>query len=244
MGDAYPCGFFDSGGSFPQMSTLDRNKLKALLEQQGLTPRALSREIGDNPYLVRDILVGKSKNPRADTVARMATRLGVSVQELLMDGSAPSGGDPRIAPRFLPVRYKVQAGLWFEIDAEEPPVQVSHAVHPDPRFAQWPQWLELVVGDSVNLKIPPGHYAHVVDAVEMGYAPTDGNWVVVERRRGAIRERTIKQIAVTEDGEVQLWPRSTNPKWSAPLQLKQGAEGEDVEVAIVGLVIGAYDPEF
>jgi AraC-like DNA-binding protein len=59
----------------------------------------------------------------------------------------------KLAPKFLPVRYRVQAGLWFEVDAEEPPEQVALAVLPDPRFAAYPQWLEKVVGDSVDLKI-------------------------------------------------------------------------------------------
>lgn len=154
--------------------------------------------------------------------------------------------DIKLAPRFLPVRYRVQAGLWYEIDAEEPPEQVALAVLPDPRYASFPQWLEKVVGDSVDLKIPPNHYAHVVDAVEMGYAPKDGDWVVVERRRdqGAVRERTIKQVEIV-DGDVRLCPRSSNPKWRDPVELTAGARNpESVEVEIVGLVIGAYNPDF
>ena len=150
--------------------------------------------------------------------------------------------EAQIVPRYLPVRYKVQAGLWYEVDADEPPEQISHAVAPDPRFANWPQWLELVVGDSVNLRIAPGSYAHVVDAIEMGYAPKDGDFVVVERRRGAVRERTIKQAEV-KGWAVTLWPRSSNPKWSDPIQVNEGArDGEQIEVEIVGLVIGAYSP--
>jgi hypothetical protein len=42
-----------------------------------------------------------------------------------------------------------------------------------------------------------------------------------------------------------LWPRSTNPRWSEPIDLTHGARNdEEVEASIVGLVIGAYDPEF
>lgn len=151
----------------------------------------------------------------------------------------------KLAPQFLPVRYWVQAGHWFEIEADEPPEQVALAVLPDPRFAQIPQWLEKVVGDSVDLKIPPGHYAHVVDAIEMGYAPQDGHWVVVERRRdqGAVRERSIKQVELSQ-GHVRLWPRSRNPKWKEPLDVTNGAKPGDTEVEIVGLVIGAYNADF
>lgn len=146
----------------------------------------------------------------------------------------------RIAPTFLPVRHVVQAGLWLEVDVAaqdypEPP----RAVASDPAYSAWPQWLELVRGDSVDLEIADGSYAHVVDAINMGYAPRDGDFVVVERRRGggALRERSVKQVAIT-GREVQLWPRSRNPSWNKPLDLSHPEEG--VEVEIVGLVIGAY----
>lgn len=149
----------------------------------------------------------------------------------------------RLEPRFLPVRYRVQAGLWFELDTQEPPEQTSLAVVPDRRFASFSQWLERVEGDSADLAIPSGHYVHVIDAVEMGYAAQDGDWVIVERRRdqGAVRERTIKQVEI-RDGRVKLWPRSRNPKWSEPVDLTNGARPHDVEAEIVGLVVGAYNP--
>jgi hypothetical protein len=156
--------------------------------------------------------------------------------------------DPRLPLRLLNVRYLVQAGLWREADVEVPPEQGAFAVLPSPRYAQFPQWLERVVGDSVDKKIPHGGYAHVVDALEMGYEPKTGDWVVVERRRdqGAVRERTIKQVEVTGEGLVRLWPRSNNPRWQQPVDLLDGARPgeEDVEAVIVGKVIGSYSDDF
>lgn len=151
------------------------------------------------------------------------------------------GANAQLKPQYLQVRYRVQAGLWLENDADAPIEPVSHPVVPDPRFAGYPQWLEQVVGDSVNLKIQPGDYAHVVDALELGYAPRHGDWVVAERRRAGMRERTIKQVELTPDGRILLVPRSTNPRWSEPVDLTAGARpGEDIEVQVVGLVIGSY----
>lgn len=245
MGETSPCGKFPLGSSFPRMSQLNRDRLRALLEERGLTPRALSRAIGDNPYLVRDILAGKSKNPRSDTISKIAEELKVPVQELLTGTAAPSSSvTSRVDPLYLPVRYRVQAGLWYEVDAEESPVQITHPVTPNPKYAGCNQWLELVVGDSVNEKIPDGQYAHVVDIWDISFTPTTGQWVVVERRRGGTRERTIKQVEV-RNGDVVLMPRSTNARWSDPVNLTEGTrEGEEIEVAIVGLVIGAYNPDF
>lgn len=232
------------------MAGVNRARLRELIEERGTTARALSRAVGSpespNDYLVRDILSGKSKNPRTDTLSKIADELKVNYDELLLE---PTGvtreADPRRVPTFLPVRYRVKAGAWFEVGAEEPIVGVSYPAVPDPDFAEWPQWLELVVGDSMNLVVPDKHLVHVVDALEMGYAPRTGDYVVVERRRddGATRERTVKEVEVLPDGTVRLWPRSTNPKWADPVLLREGArDGEDIEVCIVGYVVGSYNP--
>jgi hypothetical protein len=162
--------------------------------------------------------------------------------------------DSRVVPLYLPIRYKVQAGLWYEVDNhshfELDDVGRQHsswapAVAPSPQYAEYPQWLELICGDSVNKKAPDGSFAHVVDAIELGYAPSDKDWVVVERRRaqGGLRERTVKQVQIVR-GKMKLCPQSTNTKWQDPVEyLKGGGENEEgVEVEIVGKVIGFYLP--
>lgn len=241
--------FFEDGGIIPRVSRVNRERLRELVAEVGPSARAISLRAGQGPTAIKDILSGRSRNPGVATLQRIAEALGVPLAEL-MDGDPAeltSTTNVKLAPRFLPVRYRVQAGLWHDADTEDPPEQVLLAVLPDPRYSRYPQWLEKVLGDSVNLKIPAGHYAHVVDAIEMGYAPKTGDWVVVERRRdqGAIRERTIKQVDVSPGGVVRLFPRSTNPKWADAVDLVAGSRpGEPIEVEIVGLVIGAYDAEF
>jgi transcriptional regulator with XRE-family HTH domain len=197
---------------------------------------------------IKDILSGKSRDPGAATLGAIAEVLGVELSALLEAGATAAStlSHVKLAPRFLPVRYIVQAGHWYEVDAEEPPEQVALAV-PDTRYPNVPQWLEKVVGDSVDLKIPPGHYVHVVDAIELGYVPKHGHWVVVERQRdqGATRERTIKQVEITPDGRILLCPRSSNARWNGPIELAAGvANDETAEVRIVGRVIHAIDPDF
>lgn len=66
------------------MTTLADN-LRRLLRETGKTPKALSRAIGRNATYVRDILAGRSQNPRPETVAAMATALGVPTAELTGD---------------------------------------------------------------------------------------------------------------------------------------------------------------
>ena len=171
------------------------------------------------------------------TLAKLAAAANESTPEFR------AAAEAQLVPHFLPVRYRVQAGHWIESDDyAQTWVAPPHPVAPHPSFSEWPQWLEEVVGDSIDLKIPPGGFAHVVDAIAMGYAPRDGDYVVIERKRdgGQLRERSIKQIDLKARGRVQLWPRSSNPAWSKPLDVLLGANDADIEVAIVGLVIGSY----
>lgn len=216
-----------------------RGWLVATLQREGISVEEWAKRAGvAKSTIFRALKEDYEFVTSSRTLAKLADAIGAEPPANL--------ANVKLAPSFLPVRYKVQAGLWYEVDAEEPPEQLQLAVLPDPRFAAFPQWLEKVVGDSVDLRIPGGHYVHVIDAQEMGYAPRHGDWVVVERRRdqGAVRERTIKQVDA-RDGHVHLVPRSRNPKWSEPVDYAAGTRGGDaVEVIIVGLVVSAIDPNF
>jgi hypothetical protein len=228
------------------MGDIDRERLRELVAESGRSARSISLAAKLGATAIKDILSGKSRDPGGATISAIASELGVAMGEFYRDGvPADDARHVQIVPRFLPVRFRVRAGLWEEVGSEEPISDFDFAVGPNPRFAEWPQWLEEVKGDSCNELIPDRHLAHVVDAVEMGYEAQTGDVVVVERRRdgGHTRERTIKQVEITADGLIQLWPRSANPKWSEPVAPTNGTrEGEEIEVEIVGLVIGSYNP--
>jgi hypothetical protein len=234
-----PQGYGHMPGMSDDPAAEIRDWLNSVMQEKGLSPPQWARAAGVAASTIQRAIKPSYKFVTSSkTLAKLASAAGATPPKIAQATSA------QIIPLFLPVRHKVQAGYWLEADVDtqefrEPP----RAVMPDPRYSEWPQWLEEVVGDSANKRIPEGSFAHVVDAIEMGYSARDGDWVVVERRRGGglLRERTIKQIAITRDGRVELWPRSTNPKWSAPVVLNAGGRGaEDMEVEIVGLVIGVY----
>lgn len=223
--------------------------LREVIEKTGRTASELADMIGvSHTTFTRPLKSPAYKYaPKFPKLQRLAELTSVPLSNELTSNAAASSPAPdaRLVPNFLLVRYKVQAGLWYEVDTEEPPEQFAYPVAPDPAYGEWPQWLELVVGDSFNLEIKPGHYAHVVDAFEMGYQPRSGDWVIVERRRdeGAIRERTIKEVEIRPNGSVVLWPRSDSAKWADPVEITKGArDGEEIEAFIVGYVIGSYSP--
>jgi transcriptional regulator with XRE-family HTH domain len=147
----------------------------------------------------------------------------------------------------MTVRDRVQAGAWLSADDA---VQVHQTIAEgrDPRWPNSRQWLSLVVGDSVDrLKIFDGDFVKVVDAFSIGYSPRTGDILEVERTRfqGRERELSIKQVEVTQGG-VLLWPRSTNARWTEPLDLRLGSDESDdtVQVVIRGLVVKTVRPMF
>lgn len=226
------------------------DRIKNRLKDLNLSARKAAIRAGLPQARVRDILNGKSLHPRSDTISALAPILEVTASWLASGSSSVETHSLREDPLpfklevprsvTLPIRYRVEAGAWYEIDdAHEP---YGHRDVPaSPRFSSFTQWLEEVSGDSLDLLIRPGSLVHVIDAIDMGYVAADGDVVVVERRRGGTRERTLKQVEVT-GRKTLLWPRSSNPRWSEPLDLSSGltASESDVEVEIVGLVIADF----
>ncbi len=218
-----------------------RQWLQATMEAQGLTGRRWAKAAGISQATIFRAL--KPDYPFI-TSNRTLTKLAKAASVDRPSFNSSGSMDFRVVPNFLAVRGRVQASLWIEVDDIFGPPPLAMAVRTDSRYAEWPQWLEEVVDDSVNKKIPKGGFAHVVDALAMGYAARAGDFVVVERRRagGQQRERTIRQTRVGKSGQVHLRAPSTNPRWSEPVILAACAAGEDIEVQIVALVIGAYTP--
>lgn len=240
MGESYPCVKKRLQGTIPCMGDFNRARLKELIKERGTTPRAISRAVGDNPYLVRDILNAKSKNPRSDTISKIAEILDVSFSELMDGADEPDAGpmgrlNASPALRMLPIRFRVQAGAWLQADVYATQDYGEGPTAGDPRIAPESQWLEEVVGESMNNVIKPGWLVHVVDAVAIEYTPRDGDIVVVERTRhqGAEIERSLKRVHI-KGRRIELRGDSSVAEFNRPLSVE--GDGEDVEIRIAGWV--------
>lgn len=144
--------------------------------------------------------------------------------------------------QLLRIRYEVGAGLWQEVGGMRQLDFGSAPVLADAAYERFPQWLERVVGDSMDQEYPPGTLLHVVDTVALGYAPRAGDHVIVQRTRdqGGVAERTVKEVAFNSHG-MQLVARSTNPRWANhPIVVNDGHDLDNCAVEIVGLVLGSY----
>ena len=114
------------------MAKVDREHLRALVQDSNRSARAISLDANLGATAIKDILSGKSRDPGAETLAAIANQLGVTLESLFEQGDQKDGAKTsrsrQIIPRFLVARYRVQAGNWYEVDAEQPPNEFTGAV--------------------------------------------------------------------------------------------------------------------
>jgi transcriptional regulator with XRE-family HTH domain len=245
--DKSPCAIFTSRGIIPLMSEVNREGLRSLLKEKGKSAREVSLQAGLGATAVKDILSGKSRDPGAATLSAIAGALETPLDGLLLgdgDPGAPTHAPRRAPPRTiaLPIRFDVAAGPWKRVDEWHNEVLGWYdGAHVVDLYEGIPQWLERVQGDSYSREIPEGSLVHVVDAIELRYAPRHGDTVIVVRTReqGAWIERSIKQVVQTPFG-IELWPRSYNPIYDQPIKFDPGDGSDDVEVRIVAVVLKSY----
>ncbi|WP_102869778.1 helix-turn-helix domain-containing protein [Phaeobacter inhibens] len=70
-----------------ELTMLLATNIQARMAQRGTNAAQLARAAGMNATAVYDILSGKSRNPRLDTIHKIARELGVTVQHLLREKS-------------------------------------------------------------------------------------------------------------------------------------------------------------
>jgi SOS-response transcriptional repressor LexA len=206
--------------------------------------------------VIRNILEGKSRSPRYDTVARLASALETTV-EWLEHGEGPETVDQQerfaeqeamLFPRVgrATVAGTVAAGLWID-DGDwdgfghggEAAIEIPVVLG---RYSKLEQCAYRVLGDSMDRAgILEGGYVVAVEYWAVRDGIVDGDLVVVVRRESLRTERTVKRVRVEPRAYV-LEPMSTNPKHQ-PIEMPRGAgPADDRCIEIAGLVIGYYRP--
>ena len=212
-------------------------RLRQKRQERGLSAEDLAARVGRSVSAVRNQENGTNGIP-ATLARKYAAALGTTAGWILYGDDTPEPA-PALFLTGLPLIGPVQAGAWLALDdtAQDEP-EVLPAAR-DRRYPHAPQWLREVRGDSMNARnIFPGDLAHIVDVTAAGISLNTGMIVEVTRSRdgGALREITLKEVEVTPDG-ILLWPRSTNPRWTNPIDLDHPSG--DVEVQVTGLLLAA-----
>lgn len=172
--------------------------------------------------------------PKAELYARA---FGVSI-DWLLTGKGKKDGNSRLIPlKLLPVKGKVLGGAFLEDNKCQKGIYMPVAA--DPEYSEREQYLLEVSGTSMNECYPEGVYVHCVSMKYHpdGVMPQHGDHVIVERRKGELKETTIKEYVLTRRG-AELWPRSNDPAWQSPTHLPSDKPVENME--ITALVIGLY----
>lgn len=152
--------------------------------------------------------------------------------------SAPVAPIIRDVNRRIPVVGDVEAGVWRETVAREAHDIEDYLAMDVQGYEQADLKAMRVAGPSMNKVYLPGRYVVLAHPAEAGLR--NGDFVVVERRRGSATEITLKEFVQEAGGRVALWPRSTHPDFQEPFYLKATEEGDQDGVAIIGVVVADF----
>jgi SOS-response transcriptional repressor LexA len=189
-----------------------------------------------------------TRKPKSDEVVRYAKTFRVTPEWLLFGSNAAKLPlAPAIEPfevNFVSVRGKAQAGVWMEFDEFD-----GQGLDPVPTvpgvWRAYEQFAYQVKGPSMNLRgIDDGCFVICVRYSDATGTRRDPDIVVVERRRGGVIERTVKELVTTKT-ETQLWPRSNDARFQTPIVVKKDKpdnQDDGTEIEVVGLVIGVWRP--
>lgn len=226
------------------------------MAEGGFTQHTLALAAGVGQTYIRDILMGRSREPRRSKLEKIAEALNCSLPELFEEEDVPAA---LVLPGCaIDVRGAVQAGAWRESMEWAPEERFRVPLPAEESWKDRPRYGLLVEGDSMNKVFPPGSIAIVINFADLGRHPQNGDYVVVERRDplGDGFEATIKALQLRPGGQALLWPKSTAPEFQSPLELPRVAlpnaetaplDAHDPagapDVTILALVVGLYAPQ-
>jgi len=160
-------------------------ELERRMREAGLTQKALALNAGLNETAVRDILTGKSRHPRHDTVQKLAAVLGVGAADLIEPGRARAPKGKALAALagdlvFVPT---------YDVAAAAGHGTLIDAASETGRLAFREDWIKSVTNAS------PDELAVItVRGDSMFPTLVDGDTVLIDRTQRAIRRDGIYVI--------------------------------------------------
>lgn len=152
---------------------------------------------------------------------------------LMKERLVPLGAGEAVPVPFLVVG-EVQAGAWMESIEWGHDEQKQVFVTPPPGLEGVDVRGFEVRGTSMNSVYPDGALVFVQATISNGVSPKSGQHVLVSRRnKTGLYEATLKEYVVDDEGKHWLWPRSSDPKYQAPVPYD---DGNSEDVTITGIV--------
>jgi SOS-response transcriptional repressor LexA len=211
-----------------------------------LTQIGMARALGVDHAVVTRLLKGERRLKHWE-ISKIAAYLGLSPPNILGADEPAQNETAQLASAPVPLNYvsvrgECAGGRWMEYEVGDPTYETVPVV--PTKFSTLEQFAFRVRGGSMDkAKILDGDYVICVPYFMARAALTNGDIVVVERRRAGLYERTCKVVEVRPGAGVALASRSSDPRHADPLLIVNGDSHEDeTEVEVVGLVIGRYSP--
>lgn len=209
---------------------MDPAWLKEELAKPGRSQSALARHLGwTDASKVNRIVNGQRqiRATEADAIRAYLIATGGSDSLPLQNHVA--------SPQFVPVLGTVEAGVWREVGvAEGEPEYIPVVAH---KMFAGDVFAVRVVGSSMNEFYADG--AYVIARKWGGGDLPVGRHVIVQREQpSGLYETTLKELVQRDDGGLELWPRSTDPRHQSPVRYD---EHENATVKIIGRVIAKME---
>lgn len=229
-----------------------RDRIRERMDDLNLNARQAALRAGLSKDTVRDILVGRNKNPSTATLSALAIVLECDVAFLsgTQESTLISGGlnEPDTE---VPVVGTVNAGVFTEMSGAEPWLSDEEfETIRAPKNYRYPSsrcFAFRVVGDSMNNARPrpilEGDLVLCVDVVDAQIGITDDKVYVVRRTRdgGQTFEWTLKRARVFSN-RTELVPESTNAKHKAFVIPRNSHADGGEEIAVIGLMYALFAP--
>lgn len=206
----------------------------------GLTASAASLAAGLSDSAIRNLerraQKGSEGSANVTTLSALAPVLKTTV-EYLLRGSNNSTVMPMVSGvRWVPLVGEVRAGAFLEAFEQEEPFE--RLPYTDPQYDRAELFALRVVGNSMDLEYPDGTIVICARAVQAGIC--EGDHVVLRRRdiTGKV-ETTLKEI-ILNNGGVEFWPRSSDPKYQTPFVPPPQDADDQHTWEIDGVVVSIY----
>ena len=198
--------------------------LEVGLQRTGISMAAASRDLGLPKDAISKVL-RQERELTATELAKLTRMLGISPPRALVETMQPT--------LYVLVVGEAQSGLWREV-AQDDFAQYHIPAIVDPAYDRSDIFALLVKGESINKKARDGDHVVALKASKAPRSMRAGDWVVIERTRNGLRERTVKILEDDGSGSLEARPYSTDPRHQTPLSI--GDHGDE-RVEVVAFVI-------
>lgn len=191
-------------------------KLAAAMDAKGFNALSLAKAAGTGTTAAQDILSGKVKRPRVDTLAKLAAAMGVSVVDLMPDaGAQPTDKAGGLLPS-IAVGSHLSAGV--EIGSDDAmPVPVPR------KWRAVPGLVAAAVKDqSAGRLYPKGSVVVVCPLDQLGRPLAAGDKVLARVAVGGAGDHyLLMRLTVSADGDLFLSAPSAEPALDLTVTLRR-----------------------